>query len=354
MPTVRRRLVVAALTVAAIAAGAPAALAAPQPGLNAEYFDYTDLTGEVAERIDQTVDFDWGLGEPVPGVGADFSARWSGVVTPPADGTYTFVTKSDDGVRLRVNGQLIIDDWNLHSAAERSGHITLEGGEEYDLELEYFDGLKHASVRLFWRRGNAPKAIVPASALTTERTAPGPGPTPDPGAGPDPVPDPDPVVVDPDPEPVVQVPKPGGIAAIVVPTGDGTTVPQIVPPSLLPEAPSIVSYGGPLAPPAPPVPGVSFNAAPEGGDVLVRRPADGQLIPLQQGASLPIGTHVDVREGGVDIQTAPADGVAQPTQDAHFEGGMFKVGQSRRNGKVVTIDLLHGEFAEVCGPLSRR
>src|SRR3712207_7494150 len=57
------------------------------------------------------------------------------------------------------------------------------------------------------------------------------------------------------------------------------------------------------------VPGESFNATPEGGDVLVRRPADGQLIPLEQGASLPVGTHVDVREGGVDIQTAPAAGV---------------------------------------------
>jgi hypothetical protein len=89
--------------------------------------------------------------------------------------------------------------------------------------------------------------------------------------------------------------------------------------------------------------------------VPTSRPPPGrrQLLPLEAGASLPIGTRVDARDGGVDIQTAPAAGVARPTQDAHFEGGMFRVGQSRRNGKIVNIDLIHGEFAEVCGPLSK-
>jgi hypothetical protein len=328
MPTLHRRLVLAALTVAAVAAGAPAAQAAPQPGLKAEFFDYTDLTGKVAERIDATVDFDWGLGEPVPGVGDTFSARWSGVVTPAHSETYTFVTRSDDGVRLWVDGDLVIDDWSLHAAAERSGQIALEAGQAYDLKLEYYDAVRHASVKLSWRSASQPKQVIPSSALATERA----------GAA-----------------PAIELPKEGGVTAVV---GDGT-LPTVLEPAAgdgaLPVDGSIVSYGGPLPPPAPPVAGETFNASPEpGADVLVRRPADGQLLPLEQGASLPVGTRVDAREGGVDIQTAPAAGVDRVTQDAHFEGGMFRVGQSRRNGRVVTIDLMHGEFSEVCGPLSKR
>jgi PA14 domain-containing protein len=437
MRIARRRLLVAALSLAAVAGGAPAAHAEPQPGLKAEYFDYTDLTGKVAERIDLAVNFDWDLDEPVPGVGQDFSARWTGVVTPPQTRTYTFVTRADDGVRLWVDGNLVIDDWSLHAAADRSGSIVLQAGHAYPIRLEYFDGLKHAFVRLSWRWDGHPKEVVPTSALATEAPAPpseddgdddtgsgepgddpgtggggggsdpgtggdpdpGPGPGPggsgsDPGTGGDPDPgpgdggsggDPDPGPGDegsggdPDPGPgpgdgdgggdpggiplpgdiptgvgAIEMPKVGGVAAVVVPAGD-TYVPEIGPIDLLAgNAPSIVSYGGPLEPPAPPVAGATFNAAPEpGGEVLVRRPADGQLIPLEQGASLPVGTHVDAREGGVDLQTAPAVGVDRPTQDMHFEGGMFRVGQSAKGQKVVDIDLLHGEFKEACGPLSK-
>ena len=101
----RRRLLVAALTFGAVVAGVPAAHAdAPQPGLNATYFDYTDLSGPLAERIDQQIDFDWHQTEPVPGTGDDFSVRWTGVITPEFSEEYTFTTRADDGVRLWVDG----------------------------------------------------------------------------------------------------------------------------------------------------------------------------------------------------------------------------------------------------------
>lgn len=319
---------VAALTLMVAAVGAPLAHAdEARSGLKAEYFDYTDLTGKVAERLDQTVDFDWDQGEPVPGVGDDFSVRWSGVVTPQHSETYTFITRSDDGVRLWVDGNLVIDDWRMHSAAERSGQVALQAGRAHAITLEYFDGARHALAKLSWQSPSQAKQIVPAAALAPE--APGS-------------------------EPAIDVPVIGGVPAVVQPAGDEPGLPLPLPTGDVPDAGSIVSYGGPLPPPAPPVAGETFNAAPEGGEVLVRRPADGQLIPLEQGASLPVGTHIDARDGAVDVQTAPAEQFARPTQDARFHGGMFRVGQSRRNGKVVTIDLLHGQFAEVCGKQSLR
>jgi hypothetical protein len=325
MPTARRRLFVAALTLAAVAVGAAPAPAATLPGLKAEYFDYTDLTGKVAERVDPNVDFDWAGDEPVPGVGDTFSVRWTGVVTPQHTETYTFTTRTDDGVRLWIDGELVIDDWTMHAAAERSAEVELEAGRAHDLRLEYFEGFHRGVAKLYWRSASVAKEIVPPAAFASEA----PGETP-----------------------AIDLPKDGGVPAVVSPAGD--LLPDLAPPvAPLPEPAPVVSYGGPLPPPAPPIAGETFNALPVGEDVLVRRPADGQLIPLVEGASLPIGTHVDVREGAVAVQTAPAAGVEQPTQDAQFAGGMFKVGQSRRNGRVVTIDLLHGEFAEVCGPLSR-
>jgi hypothetical protein len=328
-----RPLVVAALTLSIAAVGAPLAHADDaRTGLKAEYFDYTDLTGPVAERLDQTVDFDWDLSEPVPGVGDDFSVRWSGVVTPAHSETYTFTTRTDDGVRLWVDGQLVVDDWRMHAAAERTGEVALEAGKPVAIRMEYFDGLRHALARLYWRSPSVAKQIVPASALAPE--APGE-------------------------EPSIEVPELGGVQAVVQPAGaapgDVTLPPLVLPTPEIPAgAPAVVSYGGPLPPPAPPIAGQTFNAAPEGGEVLVRRPADGQLIPLEQGASLPLGTHVDARDGAVDIQTAPAENVAAATQDAQFHGGMFRVAQAPNKNKVVRIDLLHGEFAEVCGKQGAR
>ena len=74
-------------------------------------------------RTDPIVDFDWASAAPDPAVQADnFSVRWSGQVMAPVTGTYTFTTTSDDGVRLYVNGQLLIDNWTDHAVAQNSGH----------------------------------------------------------------------------------------------------------------------------------------------------------------------------------------------------------------------------------------
>ena len=166
MSNLPRRLALAALTLAIVCAGAaPAQADEPRTGLKAEYFDYTDLTGKLAERIDQTIDFDWDRGEPVPGVGDDFSARWTGIITPAHTETYKFIARSDDGVRLWIDGQLVIDDWELHPAAYRDGEIALQAGKAYDIKVEYFDGKRHAVMRLEWKSASVKREVIPASAL---------------------------------------------------------------------------------------------------------------------------------------------------------------------------------------------
>src|SRR5918993_709415 len=80
-------------------------------GLTAVYYDNVDFTGKTFERTEAGVNLQVGKGSPVPGViDADtFSARWTGTVEPQFSQTYTFHTLSNNGVRLWVNGKLIIN-----------------------------------------------------------------------------------------------------------------------------------------------------------------------------------------------------------------------------------------------------
>ena len=90
----------------------------------------------ILERIDPTVDFNWGSASPDPSVNPDgFTVRWTGMITVPASATYTFYTMTDDGIRLWVNGEQIIDNWTDHGDTEDSGNITLAAGRQYEIIL---------------------------------------------------------------------------------------------------------------------------------------------------------------------------------------------------------------------------
>jgi hypothetical protein len=135
-------------------------------GLYAEYFDNIDLTNLKVTRVDPQVNFDWGGGSPDPTIETNiFSACWTGFVQPKSSGDYTFYTISDDGVRLWVDGKLIIDNWSDHSTTENSGKIQLEAEQIYEIKLEYYERGGVAKIKLSWSGPNLPKEIIPASQL---------------------------------------------------------------------------------------------------------------------------------------------------------------------------------------------
>jgi glucose/arabinose dehydrogenase len=135
-------------------------------GLRAEYFDNVDLTVRKFTRIDGNINYDWLTNSPDPRIGRDtFSARWTGRVMPRFSETYTFSTLSDDGVRLWVNGELIINNWSNHEATEDSATITLEANQRYALQLEYYDRSGTALIKLMWASANQPKEIIPPEQL---------------------------------------------------------------------------------------------------------------------------------------------------------------------------------------------
>jgi glucose/arabinose dehydrogenase len=135
-------------------------------GLKGEYYDNIDFTNLKLTRTDATVNFDWGNGSPDPAIGVDtFSVRWSGQVAPLYSENYTFYTTSDDGVRLFVNGQQIINRFVDQAATEVSGTINLEAGQKYDIRLEYYENRGRAVSRLAWSSNTQAKQIIPQSQL---------------------------------------------------------------------------------------------------------------------------------------------------------------------------------------------
>jgi YVTN family beta-propeller protein len=137
-------------------------------GLLGQYFTNATLTGSPALTRSEAVNYDWGTAAPAPGIAADgFSVRWSGRVGIGADGNYTFQTTSDDGVRLWVNGNLVIDNWTTHgSTIDRSPAIALKAGFFYDVKLEYFEGQNGAVAKLGWTTPGSSVAVpIPQSQL---------------------------------------------------------------------------------------------------------------------------------------------------------------------------------------------
>jgi hypothetical protein len=164
------RLAVASSTAATITVGPPPA--GLGTGLRGDYYDDLGFTGTLVQRTDATVAFDWGGGQPDPGIGADtFSVRWTGKVQPLYSGTYAFYTVSDDGVRLWVNNQLIIDNWTDHGPTENAGFISLDAGRLYDVKMEFYENGGGATAKLLWAPPNGIKEIIPTTQLYPPGTA---------------------------------------------------------------------------------------------------------------------------------------------------------------------------------------
>lgn len=124
-------------------------------GMFGEYFDNVNLAGEpVLTRIDSMINFSWGGGSPAPGVPKDqFSVRWRGKIISPETRIFNLGTRTDDGARLHLDGQLLLEDWTEHGEKPNSYQVELQAGKEYEILFEYFDSSLGAAARLTWDLG---------------------------------------------------------------------------------------------------------------------------------------------------------------------------------------------------------
>ncbi len=125
-----------------------------QTGVTGEYFDNMKLSGKpVLTRVDSMINFSFGTNSPAPGLPEDhFSIRWKGKLIPPAT-VHHIGTSNDDGVRLYVDGKLVINDWRDHAEQQNSAEVNLEPGKEYNIELDMYDNTLNASAKLLWDIG---------------------------------------------------------------------------------------------------------------------------------------------------------------------------------------------------------
>ena len=142
------------------------AAGATQNGLTGDYFRGRALAGQpVLTRIDPRIAFRWDRNAPTDdAVGRgelhadrvlgkdDFSVRWHGQLLPPVSSTYELQIADDDGVGLSLDRKLLIDQWS-DAPRMRGGtaSVALEGGNAYDLRVEYYEATRDAGVRLAWR-----------------------------------------------------------------------------------------------------------------------------------------------------------------------------------------------------------
>lgn len=142
-------------------------------GLLGAYFNDQNLSTPLFERTDATIDFNWAGGSPASSIAADtFSVRWTGKIEPLYSQVHQFRVTADDGVRLWINGQLLIDQWNDHPATDYYGSITLAAGFKYDLRIEYYENTGNAVMKLAWSSGGQPFQAVPRSQLYSDPPTP--------------------------------------------------------------------------------------------------------------------------------------------------------------------------------------
>lgn len=110
-----------------------------------EYYNNVSLSGSPQVRNDQRIDFDWHKGSPAKGIRADnFSVRWTRRLDFEAR-TYRFTVSIDDGVRLWVDGQLLIDQWHDGAMRTYSVERTMSQGK-HDVRIEMYERTGRAAI----------------------------------------------------------------------------------------------------------------------------------------------------------------------------------------------------------------
>ncbi|GMV81227.1 MAG: hypothetical protein AMXMBFR7_24110 [Planctomycetota bacterium] len=138
------------------------------PGLIGSYYRTREAKPEtlVVTRIDSTIDFDWGGKSPAPSMpGEQISIVWTGMVHIQVAGSYEFALTSDDGSRLYLDGQVVVENYADHPAKRVAGTVVLAAGW-HPLRLAYYNGTSFSSCKMSWTPpGAAQDVLVPAEVL---------------------------------------------------------------------------------------------------------------------------------------------------------------------------------------------
>ncbi|PVD53204.1 beta-1,3-glucosyltransferase [Terrimonas sp.] len=122
------------------------------PGLKGEYFNNIHFQGVPAfTRIDEQVNFGWTLFTPDEKIEQHFySVRWTGILTAPATGTYKIGLDGNDGFRLYINDQLVVDNWIKRTYSTLLVNYAFVKDRAYNIRIEFFEAVGNAHINLIW------------------------------------------------------------------------------------------------------------------------------------------------------------------------------------------------------------
>jgi beta-glucosidase len=140
-------------------------------GLTAGYYNnrlLRILESPVVSRIDRRIDFNWTGTSPSPGLinSEIISARWQGFIVPlPTNTEYRIYVTGDDGFRLYLGGDLVIDEWvSGQGTIERFVDASFAANEPKSIELQWQQKQGPSEIHLAWESNQAPllaRQIIP-------------------------------------------------------------------------------------------------------------------------------------------------------------------------------------------------
>ena len=133
-------------------------------GLTAKYYNGVDFDTFITSRVDTTINYPESYGAPAYGLTASyFSARYEGFIKPKYSETYTIYLDHDDGARLWIDGNLIIDQWA--TVNEHTATVALTANHYHDIKIEWFGAVAPSRLLLEWSSTSEPRKIVPSKVL---------------------------------------------------------------------------------------------------------------------------------------------------------------------------------------------
>ncbi|MEG1591052.1 glycoside hydrolase family 3 N-terminal domain-containing protein [Chryseobacterium sp.] len=125
-------------------------------GLKGNYFSNSDLKGNPAfEKQDEQLNFKWTLYSPNPEKlqPDNYSVRWTGKLEAPNSGKYKLGLRGNDGFRLYLNGNLLIDNWEKLSYSTKTVELDFNKGQKSDIIVEFYENRGEANIELVWNYG---------------------------------------------------------------------------------------------------------------------------------------------------------------------------------------------------------
>lgn len=133
-------------------------------GLTGRYYNGNNFDTFLTERIDPIIDLPSSSGSATYGQNSsNFSIRWEGKFKSKSAGEYTFSCYHDDGVKVWVNGTLIIDQWG--TAATHTGTITLAANTFYSIKVEFKGEAAPNGITLSWTPPAESSSVISAKYL---------------------------------------------------------------------------------------------------------------------------------------------------------------------------------------------